>query len=63
MRHRLIDTVYDWVKLIGIIIGLALIALAVGYSAYIEMDTKIAVRDAIKRGEMPAGVIVNTSKH
>ena len=60
---RFIDTVYDWLKVIAMVIGIALAAIAISYSVYIEMSTKIAIRDAIERGDMPAGVIVNNGRH
>ena len=59
---RFIDTVYDWLKMIAVVIGIALAAIALGYSVYIEMSTKIAIRDAIERRDMPAGVIVNNGR-
>lgn len=60
---RFIDTVYDWLKMIAVVIGITLVAIALGYSVYIEMSTKIAIRDAIERGDMPAGVIINNGRH
>lgn len=59
---RIIDTVYEWLKMIAVIIGIALAAIAIGYSVYIDMSTRIAIRDAIERGDMPAGVIINNDR-